>query len=405
MDTLDLDPDLAQDFVKLLNAKLKDAKAALDKATTENAKLREDVRRYEAQGAGVENTQQRDLYSVSRRLFGWYGHIMAALNGRCTQIALALELKDTKALLDEYGRKLEVCTEENTLLRTANEKLRDEVKRREDASEIEDLLGCREFDSPSSATSSTIASETNEHIPGGHVPVNIEYSYMQNVDDFRDKQQIPCIARGRSPMTLHNFKDIKKLSVEKSSVMYWPGRTVFPYGGSTNTDARINACLFKCDTTTNPFTWSPSNHKLARLVGSLQELFYHSDEGTCYLGTYRCTSTGVYTADEIAQFSASMKDDVVQQSFYKPTQYKKASASDKNIVLSAYLDGGSKTAKLEFLHLKFELFDHEYFEALMKLKEEDDRAREGKQQKRKCAEEAERENALRAKRARLFSLL
>ncbi|KIP07549.1 hypothetical protein PHLGIDRAFT_414598 [Phlebiopsis gigantea 11061_1 CR5-6] len=399
MDTLDLDPGLAQDFVKLLNAKLKETKAALDKATTvrlifipahlhvqhpqENAKLQESVRRYEAQGAGVEDVQQEDLYRTS----------------------LTKELEDAQALLNEYVRKMKECTDENILLRAAYEKLRDEVKRREDASEIEDLLGCREFDSPSSATSSTIASETNEHIPGGHVPVNIEYSYMQNVDDFRDKQQIPCIARGRSPTTLHNFKDIKKLSVEKSSVMYWPGRTVFPYGGGTNTDARINACLFKCDTTTNPFTWSPSNHKLARLVGSLQELFYHSDEGTCYLGTYRCTSTGVYTADEIAQFSASMKDDVVQQSFHKPTQYRKASASDKNIVLSAYLDGGSKTAKLEFLHLKFELFDHEYFEALMKLKEEDDRAREGKQQKRKRAEEAERENALRAKRARLFSLL
>ena len=204
-----------------------------------------------------------------------------------------------------------------------------------------------------------------------------------------------------------------------TGVMYWPERTIFPYGGGTSVDARINACLSKCDTTTDPFTWSPAGHNLTKFVDTMQELFYHTSNGMCYLGTYRCTKAGVYTVDEFAEFSVlvscktysvtcfsdsewQFKEGIVKQSFPKPGQYKHASASDKNIVRNAYLDG---SAKVEFIHLEFEFFNHEYFGALMELKEADSLERAAKLAKRKQAEEAERESALKEKKARFDSLV
>ena len=71
-----------------------------------------------------------------------------------------------------------------------------------------------------------------------------------------------------------------------------------------------------------------------------------------------------------------MKDDIVQQSFIQPAQYKRSSASDKDAVRGAYLSG---QAQVEYLHLRFESFNEQFFESLMKLKLEDDRAHADKQ--------------------------
>ena len=83
---------------------------------------------------------------------------------------------------------------------------------------------------------------------------------------------------------------------------------MFPYGGTMDLDARVHACSSKCNISTTPFKWSAhTSHHFNSVLGSLRELFYLTPNGTCYLGTYRCVSAGVYTPDEIAQFSPPVR--------------------------------------------------------------------------------------------------
>ena len=82
---------------------------------------------------------------------------------------------------------------------------------------------------------------------------------------------------------------------------------MFPYGNVEATDARIYACTSKCDTINNTFVWTPTEHNLAKIIGSTRELFYDTaDNGICYLGTYRCSETGQYAPEEFAAFSSSV---------------------------------------------------------------------------------------------------
>ena len=95
-----------------------------------------------------------------------------------------------------------------------------------------------------------------------------------------------------------------------------------------------------------------------------------------------------------------MKEEVIRQTLRR--QYVTALASDKQIVLDAYLDG-SGTARYEFLQLEFDSFNDRYFEALMELKNEDDQVPAENPRRRKgraASPENEKENSSKRKRPR-----
>lgn len=191
---------------------------------------------------------------------------------------------------------------------------------------------------------------------------------------------------------------------EKASILYWPGRTAFPYGDASGMDARIRACLSKCDTSTDPFSWSPAGHNLGQLEGSTRELFHKIEgNGVCYLGTFYCVKTGKYTPEEFDQLDARVScatdlhnisvlsvvgvqeiEDIVMQSFARPAQYRSSSLSDKNIVRGMYSSG---KVQVEYVHLQFKSFNRDFFGALVKLKEDDALVDLERREKRKQEED------------------
>ena len=119
-----------------------------------------------------------------------------------------------------------------------------------------------------------------------------------------------------SPTYIQIVKLILSQSNGRFNALYWPGRTIFPYGAPNGTDARITACLSKCDTSTDPFFWSPAGHNLAKLKGkkgNTHELFHSTSEnGVCYLGTFRCAEAGQYTAEEFGRLNNDVRPTIDQ---------------------------------------------------------------------------------------------
>ncbi|GJE94317.1 hypothetical protein PsYK624_104860 [Phanerochaete sordida] len=161
-------------------------------------------------------------------------------------------------------------------------------------------------------------------------------------------------------------KDVAALSTA-ADVLFWPGRTIYPYGAGS--DARLLASTMVCDTTTTPFCWKPSNHRLRKRVGTTRELFYlAAPKDVRYLGAYRCVLVRAYTKDEFRQLQKQVKDDIIDHAVLGGACVaSRLTDDDRDSICKAYISGD---VEVEFTHLVFDKVNRQYLDALVKYKVE-----------------------------------
>lgn len=78
-----------------------------------------------------------------------------------------------------------------------------------------------------------------------------------------------------------------------------PNRIIYPYAEGF---ARFVAPQVRCKGSSTPTEFGPPTNELAKLVGMRKEVFYHSDTGISYAGTFLCTDVGEISREEYRDF-------------------------------------------------------------------------------------------------------
>jgi hypothetical protein len=116
----------------------------------------------------------------------------------------------------------------------------------------------------------------------------------------------------------------------------------------------------------------PTN-QLEKMIGMLKEVFYHSETGVCYAGTFLCTMVGEVPCEEYAQFSKHVstrhpglapftrakqtdparvqtKDAIVRHTYPSLAEYVSAEKREVDRLRNYYISGRAVVQYLQLLY-------------------------------------------------------
>ncbi|EKM58922.1 uncharacterized protein PHACADRAFT_191228 [Phanerochaete carnosa HHB-10118-sp] len=317
-------------------------------------------------------------------------------NEKCRDSELQLDILTAKK--KTYKKKLYASRREVTSLTSRIQLLQNEVVRLEELKYTREQSVSNADAEQNESTARRDGDDTSQHT-GGWVSecdrkeIRSDDESDDESDDDRGEEDAadmptdvntsvvtPCIDPSRTPYDLPAH--VRELSTARAVILLWPGQTRQLHG-KNNRKAHIFASPSKCDTSTEPISWIKIEPSLQGITGGTRELFRAVHGSVHYLGMYRCVSAShYYSQDEFRQLDKEFKEDILKQTFIRPSQYRSLSRRNRDHIIDLYSQG---KVQVQYLHLEFVKFNQDYFNALIDLKIQDETKHASNKRKRESS--------------------
>ncbi|GJE94328.1 hypothetical protein PsYK624_104970 [Phanerochaete sordida] len=158
----------------------------------------------------------------------------------------------------------------------------------------------------------------------------------------------PCFPLGDSSAPMHLPQQVQALLSDK--VLSCPNRIVL---SSSDRSARLISPVARCKGAAAPTELGEPMHELQRLINTRREVFYQSERGISYIGTYAGVAIGDVTAAEYAALPHAVKGGLLRQTFPCKQDFAATPAHEVERVSRMYASGAFRAQSLALRYVGF----------------------------------------------------